>query len=117
MVMVFPTAGSDRNGLIRSLCMTLVKFHFNMCQVYTFLVLRFLFPQQKILVMSEATQMYFPDKRLIQYDCGKLQKLAVMLQRLRADGHRVLLFSQMTRMLDILEAFLNIHGYKFVLII
>ena len=61
MVKVFLTTGSDRNGLIRSLCMTLVKFHFNMCQVYTFLVLRFLFPQQKILVMSEAAQMYFPD--------------------------------------------------------
>ena len=56
----------------------------------------------------------FPEKRLIQYDCGKLQTMAVLLRRLFSETHRVLIFTQMTRMLDILENFLNYHGFKYL---
>lgn len=56
----------------------------------------------------------FPDKRLLQYDCGKLQKLATLLRTLAAGGHRALIFTQMTRVLDVLEAFLNMHGYRYL---
>jgi helicase SWR1 len=56
----------------------------------------------------------FPDKRLLQYDCGKLQTLAKLLRKLQAGGHRALIFTQMTKVLDILEQFLNIHGYKYL---
>ncbi|KAI9053366.1 hypothetical protein LZ554_002325 [Drepanopeziza brunnea f. sp. 'monogermtubi'] len=56
----------------------------------------------------------FPDKRLLQYDCGKLQTLAKLLRRLEAGGHRALIFTQMTKVLDILEQFLNIHGHKYL---
>ncbi|KAF2453474.1 SNF2 family N-terminal domain-containing protein, partial [Lineolata rhizophorae] len=56
----------------------------------------------------------FPDKRLLQWDCGKLQRLAALLRQLQAGGHRALIFTQMTRVLDILEAFLNIHGYRYL---
>lgn len=56
----------------------------------------------------------FPDKRLLQYDCGKLQKLDVLLRELQAGGHRALIFTQMTRVLDILEQFLNIHGHRYL---
>lgn len=56
----------------------------------------------------------FPDKRLLQYDCGKLQKLAILLRDLIAQGHRCLIFTQMTRVLDILEQFLNIHGWRYL---
>lgn len=59
------------------------------------------------------TQMYFPDKRLLQYDCGKLQKMAQLLKTLKENGHKVLIFTQMSKMLDILEAFLCIHGYLY----
>lgn len=55
----------------------------------------------------------FPDKRLLQYDCGKLQELDTLLRNLQAGGHRALIFTQMTRVLDILEQFLNIHGYRY----
>merc|ERR1711962_1911142 len=55
-----------------------------------------------------------PDTRLIQYDCGKLQILANLLRTLQAGGHRVLIFTQMTKMLDVLEAFLNYHGYVYM---
>ncbi|KAH6878754.1 helicase swr1 [Alternaria rosae] len=56
----------------------------------------------------------FPDKRLLQYDCGKLQRLATLLRDLQAGGHRALIFTQMTKVLDILEQFLNIHGYRYL---
>nr|XP_015201644.1 PREDICTED: helicase SRCAP [Lepisosteus oculatus] len=56
----------------------------------------------------------FPDLRLIQYDCGKLQTLHMLLRRLKAGGHRVLIFTQMTRMLDVLEQFLNYHGHIYL---
>lgn len=59
-------------------------------------------------------QVYFPDRRLIQFDCGKLQELAVLLRRLKSDGHRALIFTQMTKMLDILEAFINLYGYTYM---
>ncbi|KAG2225016.1 hypothetical protein INT45_003216, partial [Circinella minor] len=56
----------------------------------------------------------FPDKRLLQYDCGKLQKLDMLLRQLAAGGHRALIFTQMTRVLDVLEVFLNIHGHRYL---
>ncbi|XEV06013.1 hypothetical protein FSHL1_011300 [Fusarium sambucinum] len=56
----------------------------------------------------------FPDKRLLQYDCGKLQILEKLLRKLQAGGHRALIFTQMTKVLDILEQFLNIHGHKYL---
>ncbi|KAK2072612.1 hypothetical protein P8C59_006954 [Phyllachora maydis] len=56
----------------------------------------------------------FPDKRLLQYDCGKLQVLDKLLRKLQSGGHRALIFTQMTKMLDILEQFLNIHGHKYL---
>ncbi|MCJ1245859.1 swr1 complex component [Trapelia coarctata] len=56
----------------------------------------------------------FPDKRLLQYDCGKLQRLDTLLRTLQAGGHRALIFTQMTKVLDILEQFLNIHGHRYL---
>lgn len=58
-------------------------------------------------------QIAFPDRSLLQYDCGKLQVLARMLKDLKSAGHRVIIFTQMTRMLDILENFLNFHGHTY----
>ncbi|KAL4243624.1 INO80/SWR1 chromatin remodeling helicase [Abortiporus biennis] len=63
---------------------------------------------------SVKLQIAFPDASLIQYDCGKLQKLADLLRQRKAGGHRVLIFTQMTRVLDILEIFLNFHGYLYL---
>lgn len=45
--------------------------------------------------------------------CGKLELLEKMLRLLKQQGHRVLLFSQMTKVLDILEDFLQGLGYEF----
>ena len=42
---------------------------------------------------------------------GKMVLLDKLLARLRTDGHRVLIFSQMVRMLDILSDYLALRGY------
>jgi helicase SWR1 len=55
-----------------------------------------------------------PDGWLLQHDCGKLHTLYQLLMTLRQDHHRVLIFTQMTRMLDILESFLNMHGMRYL---
>ena len=36
-------------------------------------------------------------------DAGKLNVLDTLLQRLKDEGHRVLIYSQMTKMIDLLE--------------
>ncbi|PSN31348.1 hypothetical protein C0J52_18960 [Blattella germanica] len=64
--------------------------------------------------IASAMVTQFPDPRLIQYDCGKLQVLDRLLRQLKAGHHRVLIFTQMTRMLDVLEAFLNFHGHIYL---
>ncbi|KAE8634885.1 hypothetical protein XENTR_v10002458 [Xenopus tropicalis] len=56
----------------------------------------------------------FPDLKLIQADSGKLEALAVLLRKLRSEGRRVLIFSQMLLMLDILELFLDFHSLTFL---
>jgi SNF2 family DNA or RNA helicase len=42
------------------------------------------------------------------------QALAALLRELESGGHRVLLFTQMARMLDVLEQFLALHGWRYV---
>lgn len=64
------------------------------------------------IISNMRTQ--FPELRLIQYDCGKLQKLDKLLYHLKQGGHRVLIFTQMSRMLDIFEQFLNYHGHTYL---
>ncbi|KAG7191531.1 uncharacterized protein KQ657_003035 [Scheffersomyces spartinae] len=44
---------------------------------------------------------------------GKMVLLEQLLTRLKQEGHRVLIFSQMVRMLDILGDYLSIKGYAF----
>jgi len=44
---------------------------------------------------------------------GKMMLLDQLLAKLRKDGHRVLIFSQMVKMLDILGDYLRVRGYQF----
>lgn len=44
---------------------------------------------------------------------GKMVLLEQLLTRLKKEGHRVLIFSQMVRLLDILGDYLSIKGYQF----
>ena len=43
---------------------------------------------------------------------GKMVLLDKLLARLRQDGHRVLIFSQMVRMLDIMSDYMTLRGYQ-----
>ncbi|XP_043806858.1 probable ATP-dependent DNA helicase CHR12 isoform X1 [Manihot esculenta] len=45
---------------------------------------------------------------------GKFELLDRLLPKLRATDHRVLLFSQMTRLMDILEVYLQLRDYKYL---
>lgn len=45
--------------------------------------------------------------------CGKMVLLDKLLIKLKERGHRVLIFSQMTRMLDILEDYFLLKGYLY----
>jgi len=45
---------------------------------------------------------------------GKLKELDKLLPQLKTDGHRALIFSQFTMVLDILEEYLAIRGHTFL---
>ncbi|KAF3326206.1 DNA helicase INO80-like isoform X1 [Carex littledalei] len=66
----------------------------------------------RIFGSCPPVQNFDPAKMLT--DSGKLQTLDILLRRLRANNHRVLLFAQMTKMLDILEDYMNFRKYKYL---
>ena len=47
-------------------------------------------------------------------DCHKMQRLDALLAKLKRGKHRVLIYSQMTKMLDLLEEFMVYRHYGFV---
>ncbi|KAL5008979.1 hypothetical protein ScPMuIL_014560 [Solemya velum] len=49
---------------------------------------------------------YVPDKETLVTDAGKLNVLDRLLDRLKREGHRVLIYSQMTRMINLLEEYM-----------
>ncbi|OUM67970.1 hypothetical protein PIROE2DRAFT_19929 [Piromyces sp. E2] len=68
----------------------------------------FLFPGAEVITDNREEQL----KGLIM-NSGKMVLLDKLLQRLKSDGHRVLIFSQMVRMLDILSDYLVLRGYTY----
>jgi SNF2 family DNA or RNA helicase len=46
------------------------------------------------------------EKKLV-FAAGKLFVLDGLLRRLKEEGHRVLIYSQMTKMIDLLEEFMS----------
>ncbi|XP_058640215.1 E1A-binding protein p400 isoform X2 [Onychostoma macrolepis] len=56
----------------------------------------------------------FPDVHMLEMDSGKLEALSILLQKLSAENRRVLIFTQMTSMLDILEVFLDHRHLTYV---
>jgi superfamily II DNA or RNA helicase len=65
------------------------------------------------LMPDIAPDPYCLDERLV-CGSGKLQMLDRMLPLLKTNGHRVLIFSQFTSMLDILEDYCELREYQFV---
>ncbi|XP_026100542.1 E1A-binding protein p400 isoform X7 [Carassius auratus] len=56
----------------------------------------------------------FPDVHMLEMDSGKLEALSILLQKLSAENRRVMIFTQMTSMLDILETFLDHRHLTYV---
>ncbi|KAK9839496.1 hypothetical protein WJX81_005727 [Elliptochloris bilobata] len=54
----------------------------------------------------------YPSADELVEQCGKLALLDRILTRLHRDGHKVLIFSQMTRMLDLLDTYLEQRGHR-----
>lgn len=61
---------------------------------------------------AEPGPPYTTDKHLVD-NCGKMVILDKLLPKLQANGSRVLIFSQMTRMLDILEDYCVWRQYNY----
>ncbi|XP_040060254.2 chromodomain-helicase-DNA-binding protein 5 isoform X3 [Gasterosteus aculeatus] len=71
----------------------------------------YLFPVAAVEAPVQANGSY--DGNQLVKSSGKLTLLQKMLKKLKDEGHRVLIFSQMTKMLDLLEDFLEFEGYKY----
>lgn len=77
------------------------------------------FPAEGVLAASSPGQLPFPPMQVPQLrklilDSGKLAKLDSLLAELKTDGHRVLLYFQMTRMIDLMEEYLAFRQYKYL---
>ncbi|XP_016960527.1 chromatin-remodeling ATPase INO80 [Drosophila biarmipes] len=55
-----------------------------------------------------------PDKETLITDAGKLFVLDTLLTRLKANGHRVLIYSQMTKMIDLLEEYMWHRKHRYM---
>ncbi|EJT99869.1 hypothetical protein DACRYDRAFT_81464 [Dacryopinax primogenitus] len=74
---------------------------------------------QGVLALSDRsqvpqTQMRMPDMKRLIYDSAKLARLDSLLRELKEGDHRVLIYSQMTRMIDLLEEYLIYRQYKYL---
>lgn len=66
-------------------------------------------PSQK----QRYTDIRVPSMRRFVTDSGKLAQLDRLLRKLKEGGHRVLLYFQMTRMIDLMEEYLTYRNYKY----
>ncbi|MCJ1306919.1 putative DNA helicase ino80 [Agyrium rufum] len=64
--------------------------------------------------VSRFTNITVPSMRRFVTDSGKLARLDELLRQLKQNNHRVLLYFQMTRMIDLMEEYLTYRGYKYL---
>lgn len=72
----------------------------------------FMFPNAEDRIVSDPSDSQETFKALVT-SSGKLMLLDGLLKKLHKDGHRVLIFSQMVKMLDILQDYMKYRGYQF----
>lgn len=58
--------------------------------------------------------MEVPQLEKLMLDSGKLARLDELLQELKTGGHRVLIYFQMTRMIDLMEEYLGFRHYRYL---
>lgn len=76
------------------------------------------FPSSNMLPVAHNRRMGFNNIRMPSMtkfvtDSGKLSKLDEMLPVLKAQDHRVLIYFQMTKMMDLMEEYLTFRQYKY----
>ncbi|KAF8756195.1 DNA-binding domain [Rhizoctonia solani] len=76
-------------------------------------------PSSGLLAASRAEQlpvtpMHIPEAKRLIYDSAKLARLDTLLTELKAGGHRVLIYFQMTRMIDLMEEYLVYRQYSYL---
>ncbi|UZJ53352.1 hypothetical protein CBS101457_002672 [Exobasidium rhododendri] len=59
-------------------------------------------------------EMQVPQMNKLIIDSSKLSKLDELLRTLKAEGHRVLIYFQMTKMIDLMEEYLIYKQYKYL---
>lgn len=64
------------------------------------------------IVGAPSAQLFVPHLGKLIADSGKMLVLDRLLQRLKAEGHRVLIFSQMRKMIDILQDYMQYRNYR-----
>jgi DNA helicase INO80 len=62
---------------------------------------------------TRYTHIEAPSMSRFVTDSGKLARLDALLKELKANDHRVLLYFQMTRMIDLMEEYLTYRNYKY----
>jgi chromodomain-helicase-DNA-binding protein 1 len=72
----------------------------------------YMFPNAEDKIIKGSTRREDQLKGLIA-SSGKMMLLDQLLTKLKRDNHRVLIFSQMVKMLDILGDYLQLRGYQF----
>ncbi|MCJ1319670.1 hypothetical protein MMC15_005006 [Xylographa vitiligo] len=72
----------------------------------------FMFPNAEDRILGGSERREDVLKGLIT-SSGKMMLLDQLLTKLKKDNHRVLIFSQMVKMLDILSDYLRLRGYQF----
>ncbi|KAJ3343396.1 putative DNA helicase ino80 [Gonapodya sp. JEL0774] len=60
------------------------------------------------------TNVVIPNPIKIVTDSGKMHELDVLLARLKSEGHRVLIFFQMTKMIDLFEEYCSYRNYRYL---
>jgi chromatin-remodeling ATPase INO80 len=58
--------------------------------------------------------MQIPEAKRLIYDSAKLARLDTLLQELKAGDHRILIYFQMTRMMDLMEEYLVYRQHKYL---
>jgi DNA helicase INO80 len=76
-------------------------------------------PPAGLITSSPSSQlapstMQIPEAKSLIYNSAKLARLDTLLQELKTGDHRVLIYSQMTRMLDLMEEYLIYRQYKYL---
>jgi DNA helicase INO80 len=77
------------------------------------------YPPTKMLPAPTSEKQRFtniavPSMRRFVTDSGKLAQLDSLLFKLKEEGHRVLLYFQMTRMINLMEEYLTYRNYKYL---